>query len=148
MAYLGNKADSVSYFNDIGYLKFIIYADSMSCTSCTLKEMYQWNSILEKAQSFSTPLKTYFIFAPKKENIRNLYITMKNIMPSIPIFIDTAGIFSQQNPHIPANPMLHTFLLDKQNKVIFIGDPSKDKNLEDIFWKSIEKQEQDKCMPE
>lgn len=63
---------------------------------------------------------------------------MKTIPPSIPIYVDTLGVFNRNNRHIPSNPELHTFLLDSNGYVLLVGNPLENEKIEKLFWQILE----------
>lgn len=69
--------------------------------------------------------------------------------PSYPALIDENGLFPAANPHIPADSRFHTFLLDKNGKVILIGDPVNNPPLWELYKSTITTLiENDGVMPE
>lgn len=54
-----------------------------------------------------------------------------------PVYIDTLGIFQKNNPHLPKNPRLHTFLLDANNHVILVGNPLYNTKIKEMYDRVI-----------
>lgn len=54
-----------------------------------------------------------------------------------PVYIDTQGVFQQNNPHLSKNKLLHTFLLDENNNVILVGNPVRNLRVKDLYDKAI-----------
>lgn len=79
-------------------------------------------------------IRTIFIFSPSKERMEEFDLTMRTSSPSLPVYIDTAGVFLKDNPHISEVVALHTFLLDKDNKVLMVGNPLVNPEIEKLFW--------------
>ena len=48
--------------------------------------------------------------------------------------MDSANVFARQNQHIPNDVLYHTFLLDQNLNVILVGDPVRNKKINDFFW--------------
>ena len=46
-----------------------------------------------------------------------------------PVYVDRKGLFPRENPHIPANPMMHAFLTDSAGKVVLVGNPFNNKRI-------------------
>ncbi|WP_130893439.1 hypothetical protein [Paraprevotella xylaniphila] len=119
-------------------LKLIVYLDSVNCSTCTLRNMYVWHDLMNKAKTYKESLYFYFILHPlQSENKESLYLTAKGLHFPVPIYIDTLNCFSKENPHIPNDPLMHTFLLDDQNNVILVGDPTKNPRIEEMFWRIV-----------
>lgn len=119
-------------------LKYVIYKDSLECTSCSINKMYFWDEFIKYAKSYNGRLKYYFIYSPLKKNCRNVEFLLKNINFDYPILLDSLGEFVKLNPHLPKNRALHTFLLDEDNNVILVGDPVYNKRIEKMFYKIVE----------
>lgn len=126
--------DSVGAAN----LKLIIYADSSECSSCKIGQMYLWTDYIKYAAKYNGRLRYYFIYSPSKNDIGYVQFTMKNNSLDCPVLLDTMGEFERLNPHLPKNKALHTFLLDENNNVILVGNPLRNKKIEELFYKIVE----------
>lgn len=130
---LVNGKDSlISNFFD-GELKLIVYIDSTSCNSCHAKTLGKWNDLLEYAQNFENKLKFYFIMAPKKSEANSVIISLRSAEFDYPVILDAGDVFRKSNPHISSNKVLHTFLLDSENNVIMIGNPTNSSEIDQLF---------------
>lgn len=118
--------------------QWVVYADSLVCSSCKLSEMYKWDELLRKVGMYGEDLKFYFIFSPSTEDRLGFDWTVRTYAPEYPIYIDTLGIFERSNPHLPHNPMFHTFLLDENNNVLLVGNPLENEKIEEMFWQIVE----------
>ena len=119
-------------------LKYIIYKDSLDCTSCAINRMYFWNDFIKYAKLFNGQLKYYFIYSPSKMERKHVEFILKNGNFDFPILLDTLGEFEKLNPHLPKNRTLHSFLLDENNHVILVGDPLSNKKIKKMFYKIVE----------
>lgn len=120
-------------------LKYIVYSDSVNCISCSIHQMDLWNALLEYSKSYNGQLHFYFIFRPAKKDIKSVEsILNKNVKFNYPILLDTLGEFEKLNPHLPKNHLLHTFLLDENNRVVLVGNPLRNKKIEEMFYKIVE----------
>ena len=54
------------------------------------------------------------------------------------LFIDSVNVFMEANPNIPSESMFHTFLLDDNNKVILVGNPIFNKQIDDMMLSIVE----------
>ena len=130
-----NKEDNIL---DVELLKFVVFSDSIECVSCKLKRMYMWNSLMSKIEKENIPVGFHFIFSPQKEDMSMFEFAIETIPSSGSIYVDTTNIFLRKNPHIPQNPVMHTFLLDENNNVLLVGNPLENKKIEEMFWKIVE----------
>ena len=90
-----------------------------------------------KLQPYADRLQVYFIFRPLSESIGSFRLTLKSMMLSYPIYMDTTGVFRRTNPQLPSNPMFHTFLLDENNEVLAVGNPLENEKIDRMFWRTV-----------
>jgi len=119
-------------------LKLVVYSDSIACGTCVINKMGLWDNLLEYAETFDHRLKYYFIFSPKKIDDRNVRLSLRSALFDYPVILDSKGEFEKLNSHLPRNRMLHTFLLDKNNKVILVGNPLANPKIEEMLKKIVE----------
>ena len=119
-------------------LKLVVYSDSSTCSSCAIQKMFLWNSFIEDAEKYQGRLKFYFLFSPTENDLTTVNLALRTNMFDYPVFIDSAGTFAKENPHLPKNPQLHSFLLDESNKVILVGNPLNNPKIEEMFYKIVE----------
>lgn len=122
----GGNRDSMS----LG-LSFVVYKDRNNCSPCEVSHLGQWNSIIKKANE-QIPVRFVFIFAPKEEehhDVEHLYKSRKFLQS---IYLDHHLAFEKYNPELN-NPRFHSFLMDSEGKLLYVGDPtenySNEKNL-------------------
>lgn len=121
---------------DMNKYAYITYVDSFSCSHCALNHFSDW-AILETKINKSK-LIYFFIVSPKiKERTKIIELVKKDTIFNDRIYIDTAGFFERNNPYLPKNKLLHTFLIDNENNVLLTGDPIRNKKIEAILWKII-----------
>lgn len=119
-------------------LKLVVYSDSSVCSSCALKAMNEWGSFIQKVNKSQGKLQLFFIFSPRRRETIQVKSAVASNALDYPVFIDTMKIFAKSNPHLPKNPLLHTFLLDVENRVILVGNPLKNKKLGPMYDKMID----------
>ncbi|MFA7359121.1 MAG: hypothetical protein WCZ67_07500 [Bacteroidales bacterium] len=120
-------------------LKFIVYSDSVECGPCYMNQLTGWLKYIYYAQEHNNKLGFYFIFSPRVGKLEEVIKSFNEIYFEYPIYVDENRIFEKQNPTIPKDKRMHCFLLDKDNKVILIGNPTRNKKVESLFFEIIEK---------
>lgn len=134
------EGTSDSFFVKSDALKWIVYLDSANCSSCSLRSLYIWHNFLDKIEKYREDIGVFFIVHPSvTEDVGSLYLTAKGLHFPVPIYLDTLNCFIKDNPHIPSNPLMHTFLLDENNRVILVGNPMQRPRIEDLFWSMVKK---------
>lgn len=132
------KRDSALYhINDGGKpYRLVVSLDSAECMSCATEKMHGWDEFLSEV-SLDGKVSCFFIFSPKKEEKDRLHALLVMERLEYPVYIDSTGVFTHENPHIPQAPMMHTFLINGKGKVVFVGDPRRDMKLNKLFYKTI-----------
>ena len=130
-------ADSVD--NSEIHNKLIVWFDSTECGSCRMNRLYEWNDdpVVHYAQGLKGKFDVILIFSPKKQDARSLKFTLEGYDVSFPVIIDENGDFLRLNPHLPEDKRLHSFLLDKDNKVVLVGNPLGNEKLWELYKDQI-----------
>lgn len=75
---------------------------------------------------------------PSEEEEEDFRLLLRYSDFKYPVLIDNEQMFLKLNKQIPNNKKLHTFLLNSNNDVIFIGNPLENGRIEDLFEKQIQ----------
>lgn len=121
-------------------LKLVHYIDSTQCSSCYLVKKQVLEPLLNLEKESNNKFCNIFIVHPG-DNSRNWKMLANNYKhKSTPttLFIDSVNVFMEVNPNIPSESMFHTFLLDDNNKVILVGNPIFNKQIEDMMLSIVE----------
>ena len=105
-----------------GMAKVLVYYSAEGCTPCKLKELMQWRPMIEELSEDSA-VRFVFILNPAHTTERELDMTLYGMRFAHPVFYDRAGGFETLNPELPKDPVFHTFLLDRANRVLLVGSP-------------------------
>ena len=131
---MGQDTTCAHLYND--NFKIVLYVDSTGCTSCILR-LSDWNNILRESDSvFIRKPEFVFFFHPKKRDERELQSIFRQYGFRHPVFIDKDNEIGKLNK-FPSNPEYQCFLLDKDNKVIMIGNPSFNTSIWKLFKRVI-----------
>lgn len=130
-----NGNDSIDYqiYSGSKY-KIVIYVDSIGCTSCKLR-LPAWKNFMTEVDSLtSDSVQFLFFFFPKNK------VEMSNILMfdqfDFPVCIDEQDSLNILN-HIPTETMFQTFLLDRNNRVISIGNPIHNSKIKNLYLNII-----------
>jgi hypothetical protein len=110
----------------------LLYVDSTGCTSCKLR-LHVWKTYIEQ---FVSKVNFIFYFQPKNENEKELLLLLINEQFNYPVYIDKRSELDKLN-HLPENPAFQCFLLDKNNKVIAIGNPACNHKIWELYKQII-----------
>lgn len=126
--------DTVNFeFKDADY-KVVTYIDSVGCTSCKL-QLHRWKEMVAEVDSLTDGRVPFlFYFHPKdKKELRNL---TRREGYTYPVCFDEKDDFNRLN-RFPNEMMFQTFLLDKENKVVALGNPVLNPKVKELYLKLI-----------
>ncbi len=133
------ESDSLSYYTD-SVLGLVIFTDSTLCSPCAVKDMYKWYEIMDSTKNICAgQCKMFFIFSSPTSSVENIKYGLHEISFDSPIFIDTCGVFLRNNPHIPSNPLLHIFMIDKKHNVVMAGSPLRNKERRNAYFHKLKR---------
>ena len=113
----------------------VSYVDSVGCMSCKL-QLLKWKSFISELDSMSQGnVPVVFFFHPK--DIDELIYRLKFDKYNIPVCVDVDNRFDKLN-HFPSDMAFQTFLLDKNNKVLAIGNPIHNPKVKELYLKIIQ----------
>lgn len=117
--------------------RMVVFVDSTECTPCSLSKLRFWNPLIKEARKKKINIDYIFIVAPKPSEMDdiNLELSITDLKSSI--YLDTAYIFRKENPSIPNDRKYHSFLLDKNGKICFVGSPIDNEKIKAIYGKTI-----------
>ncbi|MDD6015266.1 MAG: hypothetical protein PUC18_03100 [Prevotellaceae bacterium] len=127
-----------------GSLRIINFIDSLDCQSCKMQRFVRYEKLYGTSKKFSD-VEFMYIVNTTVESEEFLYETFCNSRVGGIVFFDTCHAFLQANPHIPDDPLFHTFVLNEQDSVVLVGDPFKNEKMEQLFLKVIEREKQRKA---
>lgn len=103
--------------------KLIVYYDNQECQSCHAGRINNWVKLINKCKRYDTEI--LFFFNPLPKELHHLATNLALQRANATVFIDTCGYIVENNRWIPDNIICHTFLIDKNNNVVMVGDPRK-----------------------
>ena len=112
----------------------VTYIDSVGCTSCKL-QLHRWKELVKEVDSLTNgDVPFLFYFHPK--DIKELrYLTRRDAF-TYPVCFDEKDDFNRLN-RFPREMMFQTFLLDKENRVIALGNPIQNPKVKELYLNLI-----------
>ena len=108
--------------------KYIIFVDSLSCSSCSINQLPRWLSLVNYATDNPEQLSLYFIFESKKEFVDFNRKSLFHANIYYPLFLDTCTMFRSTNSYV-VNGGVNSFMIDSANRVVLVGDILKSKRV-------------------
>lgn len=117
--------------------KLLVYYNFDGCSSCKLKELLIWNDRLAELDSIAPQCQPIFIMnvGTHEQKTRMDLLVYQFARP---VLFDRKGDFESLNL-LPDSQMLHTFLLDQNNKVVLVGSPVSNLGMWKLYKSTIQK---------
>lgn len=110
----------------------LVFTDSIGCASCDL-QLYKWSRLIDEVDSIM-PQKMSFKFYFHPKDVKELKFLMKRENFKHPVYFDIENKIGKLN-RFSSERNFHSFLLDKDNQVVLIGNPIVNIQLWDLFKK-------------
>ena len=126
--------DTVDFsFRDAEY-KVVSYIDSIGCISCKL-QLDRWEAFIHEVDTL-TEGPVPFVFCLHASDIKGMRRIIRDAAFRYPVFIDEMGVFYTLN-RFPSDMTFQTFLLDKDNKVVAIGNPVHNPLVKELYLEKL-----------
>jgi hypothetical protein len=114
--------------------KILLYVDTTGCTSCNLK-LIEWKNLIDEIDSIA-PGKVGFVFLLNSKNKKEIISLFNSFNINYPIIIDSTDAINKAN-HFPSKPSYRCFLLDRNFKVLAIGNPALNYAIRKLYVQKI-----------
>ena len=126
--------DTVDFsFRNAEY-KVVSYVDSIGCISCKL-QLANWAAFIQEVDSL-TDETVPFILCLHNPDVEEMKRIVRKENFQYPVFIDEKGTFDALN-HFQTNMTFQTFLLDKDNKIVAIGNPVLNPMVKELYLEKL-----------
>lgn len=126
---IGGK-DTVNFQVERNKYKIVVYVDSVGCTSCKLR-LLAWKGFMDQIDSLSSNTVQFLYFIYPKNKMELSYNLMVDNF-RYPVCFDEKDSLNKLN-HFPGEMMFHTFLLDRANKVLAVGNPVYNQKIKKLY---------------
>ncbi len=103
-------------------LRLFTYLDTTECQTCQFPTLIDVEKKVREGK-YANKLEIIHIFRIQPENKELLYKVLCHNNIRGTVYLDTCGIVEKENPLLKGDKLLHMFLLNKDNKVVLIGNP-------------------------
>ncbi len=101
----------------------LIYYDSTACGTCLVGKLPEWDPLIDSVATICPDADFVFVMSPKAAEYKAVLRAVIINGAGRNVALDRAGDFIRDNPHIPNDDRFHTFLLDRNGKVLLAGSP-------------------------
>ena len=110
--------------------KVVTYIDSVGCTSCKL-QLPQWKKLVAEVDSLTGGSIPFLFYFHPKDRKELRYLTRRDDF-TYPVCFDEQDELNRLN-QFPTDMTFQTFLLDKDNKVIAMGNPVHNPKVKELY---------------
>lgn len=114
--------------------KVFVYVDSIGCMSCKLK-LGKWKEFIHELNAAS-PDSVPFVFVFHPKDLRDMYALLVTNHFDLPVCIDLEDRVNRLN-QFPGEMSFQSFLLDKDNKVKIIGNPTYNDAVKKLYQEEV-----------
>lgn len=126
--------DTIDYdFAETEY-KIVTYIDSIGCASCKL-QLPRWNEFMHEVDS-AVKGNVPFVFYFHPRNTKELRYTIRRDKFIHPVCFDEKDEFNALN-HFPGEMTFQSFLLNRENKVVAIGNPIHNPKVKELYLQKL-----------
>ena len=126
--------DTVDFLYQDAEYKVVTYIDSIGCTSCKL-QLPRWKELMAEVDSL-TGGRVSFLFYFHPKDLKELRFLTRREGFTYPVCFDEKDDFNCLN-HFPSESMFQTFLLDKESRVIALGNPIQNPKVKELYLNLI-----------
>lgn len=103
----------------------LFWFDSTECSICKFERMSLFEDIFIFCRDSveEHKINVLVLFSPSSFQIDDFFEVLNNTKSKYPLLFDKSNRFSLDNNFLPHSRTYHTFLLDKDNKIILVGSP-------------------------
>lgn len=120
-----------------GKYKFVVYSDTSDCSGCYINRLSMWNDLLYLEDSYEDFSFVFIVEARNNEN-NKLAELIRTCGLKHEVYIDNNLSFRKFNTHIPKEAIFHSFLINKDNNVVIVGDPMYNEHFEKLLVNYLE----------
>lgn len=122
------------------HYKQIVYMDNIQCASCITNKLLLWKEFEKVAKNKNPYYSLCIIIASDNKNVnkqikRICYYTKFDSA----LYIDTIGLFLQDNPFLRNTSIKESFLVDSIGDIKLIGSPINNKRINSLVLDYISK---------
>lgn len=126
--------DTIEYEIPPSSYKILMYVDSIGCTSCKL-QLHKWKEFIQEVDSLTYgAVPVIFVFHPK--DLREISYLLKRDGIDVPVCVDVDDELNVIN-RFPSHQQFQTFLLNDENKVLYIGNPIHNTRIKEMYLSEI-----------
>ena len=114
--------------------KMVVYVDKSGCTGCKLRTLLPVYMFMLENKSDKDFGVVVILNTPDKEETAQM---LTDLRFRHTVFFDADGAIERLNPQMPKKEEFHMFLLNGENKVVLIGNPTHNEKLNRLYLSAM-----------
>lgn len=119
---------------DSGRPKMVFHYQPSDCSTCRIRSIGNYEGLIAR---FDEAVDFVFLFSTTDIGYNRVKSEIEGCTLNHHVYIDKGDEFDQLNVFLPENPKYRVFLLDRNNRVVYVGDPILGGSLLRLFEKRI-----------
>lgn len=124
-----------SFYNSTMRKKLIVYVDSSSCTGCFIHHLSDYFEVNDTLTAGNAEL--IIVMQPHPSKIKEVRDVLCSDSMPFWCIIDKECELKRNNSKLKDTHILHSFLLDENDKIILIGNPIRNPRIKELLYKSL-----------
>lgn len=113
-------------------VKMVSYIDNLPCTSCGIKMLYNWIAEIDSMEQ-GLP----YVIVVQTDKKEELFDIISHVSFPRPLMIYDSDVLKTEN-HLDVLARNKTFLLNRDNKIVLVGEPFGCSRMFDLYKQQIE----------
>ena len=116
-------------------IKLVFYISPDECSTCRISSIYTVDTLFKIIPP--TMFVPVVIVSPDEETRDETIKKLYDGWFDFPIYDDILSEFTDINKFIPKSSSFHAFLLDRNDRIALVGDPTRNRQILELYIKSL-----------
>ena len=117
-------------------LRLVNFIDTMQCHSCEMNRLIEYER-LNIARPELKRLEFVYVINTSSQNFQKAKKLLQSLRIGGSVYLDTCNVFRHVNPNFPDNKMFHSFVLNRDGKIILVGNPFQNDKMHELLMKIV-----------
>lgn len=124
-----------STYANVPSIRLVTFVDSTSCSGCFIGHLSDYFEVNDSLQAHGGSMLV--ILHPKPSRVDETILRLRQEDFPFWCIVDTEGEFIRNNPDLPDNSLMHTFVIDNNDKVKLVGDPTRNPRIKSLMLRLL-----------
>ena len=119
-------------------ISLLIHYDSTECSTCLVNHLTDMEDLFIISSNTNFEFLPIIVFSPSPTQYEKLVLVLCDNRFSYPIYIDRSNSIRRNNPFLKYHHRYQGFLLDKNDKIVLVGNPIGSDAMWSLFRKTLD----------